>query len=814
MSEKGKFTPHDSAVLHVQGLSEFIDDRPRLANEVIVGLHFSEKAHARILKVDTREALSLSGMIAIYSATDFPHNLWGTIFQDQPLLADKEVQFVGEPILVLAATSQTVLDEARKLIRIEYEDLPAILSVSEARQAKSFIGSERFIARGNAEKTLKVAPHRIAGRIEIQGAEHFYLESQAAVVYPQENGSLEVHTSAQHPTEVQHVVSHGLGLESKDVVVVVKRMGGAFGGKESQAAPIAAYAALVARKLGRPARIVLSKDDDMIITGKRNPFEIEYQVGFDQSGRILALDAALFSDGGAYADLSTSIMERAMLHSDNAYFIENFRVRGQVCKTHMHPHTAFRGFGGPKGVLMIEKVIEEIAHRLGRDALEIRKLNCYRDGFDITPYGQRVENNTLPELFYRCEASSDYQRRRSEITRFNQRALVEGGEVLRGLSMTAVKFGISFTTRFLNQGNALVNIYRDGSVQVSTGATEMGQGVYARIARIVADELGLPLGRIRVMATSTEKNANTSPTAASSGTDINGAAAALACQQIKARLSELVTKLFRKDPSLWAVKTAGLGTELEIEVRSHAQPQDLFNVSSFHDVVFDEGFASLKSDPKCRISFADLCNEAYLNRISLSEYAHYKIPNLAFDKLKGQVGETAPGILGGAFLYFTQGVAVSEVSVSRQSGEVKVLRSDVLMDLGRPVNEALDRGQVSGGFVQGLGWMTTENLFYSPGGKLLSHSPSTYKIPSIHDIPRDFRIDLLTNSGNLVNVRGTKAVGEPPLLLAISVWTAVHDALRCVPSYSAPENFPQIKVPATSERVLEALDPTRFKEIG
>lgn len=814
MSEKGKFTPHDSAHLHVQGLSEFIDDRPRLANEVMLGLYFSERAHARILKVDTREVLSLPGMIAIYSAADFPHNVWGTIFQDQPLLADKEVQFVGEPILILAATNQSVLDQARKLIRIEYEDLPAILSISEARKTQSFIGAERFIARGNAEESLREAPHRIDGRIEIQGAEHFYLESQAAVVYPQENGSLEVHTSAQHPTEVQHVVSHGLGLESKDVVVIVKRMGGAFGGKESQAAPIAAYAALVARKLCRPARIVLSKDDDMIITGKRNPFEIEYSVGFDHAGRILALDAALFSDGGAYADLSTSIMERAMLHSDNAYFIENFRVRGQVCKTHMHPHTAFRGFGGPKGVLMIEKVIEEIAHRLGRDALEIRKLNCYREGFDVTPYGQRVENNVLPELFARCEVSSNYNERRAEIARDNQRVLRDGGEIIRGLSITAVKFGISFTTRFLNQGNALVNIYRDGSVQVSTGATEMGQGVYARIARIVADELGLPLERIRVMPTSTEKNANTSPTAASSGTDINGAAAALACQQIKARLSELVTKLFRKDPSRWAAKTAGLGTELEIEVKSQSQPQNLFDVSSYHDVVFDEGFAFLKSDPSRRISFPDLCNEAYLNRISLSEYAHYKIPNLAFDKLRGQVGETAPGTLGGAFLYFTQGVAVSEISVSRVSGEVKVLRSDVLMDLGRPVNEALDRGQVCGGFVQGLGWMTTENLYYSREGKLLSHSPSTYKIPSIHDIPRDFRIDLFANSGNLVNVRGTKAVGEPPLLLAISVWTAVLDALRYVPTYASPENFPQIKVPATSERVLEALDPLRFKEIG
>ena len=804
--------PHDSAVTHVQGLSEFIDDRPRLSNEVMVGLLLSEKAHAKITKVDISKALKLDGVLAIYLADDFPHNLWGTIFQDQPLLAKEKVQFVGEGIAVIAATSQDIVNKARALIEVKYEDLPAILSVSEARKQESFIGDERFIKRGDVEAALSSAQHRFNGKIKIQGAEHFYLESQAAVVYPMDDGNLEVHSSAQHPTEVQHVVSHALQLESKDVVSVVKRMGGGFGGKESQAAPIAAFAALVATRLNRPARIILNKDEDMVHTGKRNPFENEYEVGFDDTGRILALDVKLFGDGGAYADLSTSILERAMLHSDNAYHVPNMRVVGRVCKTHMHPHTAFRGFGGPKGVLMIEKVIEEIAHKLGMDSLEVRKVNCYKEGQDVTHYGQKVENNILTELFDHCEVTSKYISRRKQVFDYNAESLKDDGEHIRGLSMTAVKFGISFTTRFLNQGNALINVYRDGSVQVSTGATEMGQGVYARIAQVVSDELGVPYERIRVMPTSTEKNANTSPTAASSGTDINAAAAAKACQQIRARLSELVVNLFAKDPSRWAAKTAGLGTEVEIQVKEHSDAQDFFDVSAYHGVIIKDGFAYQEIDPSKKISFQDLCDEAYLNRISLSEYAHYKIPNLSFNKLTGQVDEGDNGNVGGAFLYYTQGVAVSEVSLNRITGEVKVLRSDILMDLGRPINEGLDLGQVTGAFVQGMGWMTTENLVYSKEGALLSHSPSTYKIPSIHDVPREFKVELLENNGNKSNIRGTKAVGEPPLLLGISVWTAIQNALCALPEYSV--EFPQMKVPATAERVLAAMNPEIFETDG
>jgi len=786
----------DSARTHVCGKSEYIDDRPALADELQVGIVYSPRAHAKFKNVDFSAALKLPGVVGIFCAKDLHHNRWGTIFQDQPLLAEGVVQFVGEPILVIAAESRLALERAKRLVKLEFTDLPAILSIQEARRQKSFLGFERMIERGEVEQAFASGALEFSGHLVIKGAEHFYLESQAALAYPRERGQIEVHSSSQHPTECQHVVAHALGLESKDVICIVKRMGGAFGGKESQAAPIAAYAALVAQRTGRSARIVLNRDDDMIMTGKRNPFEVDYRVAYAKYGKILALDVKLFSDGGAYADLSTAIMERAMLHSDNAYYIPNFRVAGQVCKTHMHPHTAFRGFGGPKGMLMIERVIEEVAHRLGKDPLEIRKLNAYRKG-EVTPYGQEIKDDVLPQLLERLAQEGEYVKRRAEISAANAGRKV--GDVLRGISLTPVKFGISFTTRFLNQGNALVNIYRDGSVQISTGATEMGQGVYTRVAQVCATELGVPFGSISVMPTSTEKNSNTSPTAASSGTDLNGAAVALACQRIKWRLVQVARAVLAKPESHWAKNSAGLGTESEILVTELGREAPIQSPMEFEDFDFTEGWVVSKRDRKVRISFTELCNEAYLNRVSICEYAHYRIRNLHFNKLTGK---------GEAFLYFTNGAAISEVSLHPDTGEVKLLRSDLLMDLGRPINHELDLGQVYGGFIQGMGWLTTENLFYSRDGKLLSHGPSTYKIPSIHDIPRDFRVRLLENQFNSTNVRGSKAVGEPPLMLALSVWTAIGDALRSLPRYE--EEYPALSVPATAEVILRALDPESF----
>jgi xanthine dehydrogenase large subunit len=798
--------PHDYAHTHVAGESEFVDDRPAMRNELFCDVFFSTRAHALIKRIDFTEALKMPGVVEIFTGRDFAHNLWGTIFKDQPILAVDKVQYAGEGIAIVVAETLEQAQRAKHKIIIEYTDLEPVLSIEEAKKKNSFIMEPRRIERGNVDEEMKKAPHTLEGKIIIQGHDHFYLESQVSIAYPLEDGQIEIHSSSQHPTETQHVVAHALGLPDKDVVCQVKRMGGGFGGKESQAAPFAAMAALAAQKLKRPVRICLTKDDDMIMTGKRNPFENEYKIGFDQNGKILAWDVKLFSDAGAYADLSTSIMERAMLHSDNSYFIPHMRVVGQVCKTHHHSHTAFRGFGGPKGVATIERAIEEIAHYLGKDPLEVRKINLYsdKDGRNTTHYGQLVKNNCLERLVNELASKCQYQKRRDDIRKFNQHEK----NFIKGMSLTTVKFGISFTTRFLNQGNALVIVHNDGTLQISTGATEMGQGVNARISEMVTKELGLPRTSARVMPTRTDKNANTSPTAASSGTDINGAAALLATRKIKKRLSELALKLLDIPKEKWASKTAGLGTQPEVilddpylnENDPNADAEWKSGVATYFDIHFEDGWVFHPKHLDKKIEFKYLVLEAYLNRISLSDYAFYRIPGIEFNKLSGQ---------GDAFLYFTQGAACSEVSVNKRTGEVKVLRTDILMDLGRPVNEDLDIGQISGAFIQGLGWVTTENLFYNEQGLLLSHAPSTYKIPNVQDIPREFKIELLENDENYANVRGTKAVGEPPLLLALSAWTAVNNALTYLPRYKA--EYPFIRIPATNENVLRAIDPERFK---
>ncbi len=784
---------HDSATTHVTGKSEYVDDRPMLKGELHCGLIYSPHAHARLVRLETSAALCVPGVICAVTAADVSHNMWGSIFQDQPLIAAGEVHYVGEVVAVIGAESKAALARGLAAVVCEWEKLPAIQSIDAAIAAKSFIGSERAIAVGDAPAALARAPHTISGRLEIGGADHFYLESQSCVVYPREDGQLEVHSSTQHPTETQHVVAHACGLPFSDVVCIAKRLGGAFGGKESQAAPIAAYAALVAKKSGRAARLVLTMDDDMIITGKRNPFQIEYRCGFDASGKILALDAMLHSDGGAYADLSTAIMERALLHCDNAYAVADMRVRGQVCRTNVHPHTAFRGFGGPKGVALIESIIEDVARAVGRDALDVRTLNCYSPSQDTTHYGQRVEDNHLPALFATLEQRCAYRARREEVRAFNEARAATGSRALRGLSLTAVKFGISFTSRFLNQGNALVNVHRDGTVQVSTGAVEMGQGVNARIAAVVAEQFGLPTTSVRIMPTSTEKNANTSPTAASVGTDINASAAKVACDAIRSRLSALAIQLRALPPESWPSRTSGLGTSEEIVLD---RPADQSESASFAD---GQVTVRDRTSKVFTIGFAELVREAYRSRISLSDYGFYTTPDLGFNKVTGK---------GRAFLYFTQGVAASEVEIDTDTGEVKVRRVDILMDLGRPINHALDMGQVKGGFIQGMGWLTTEHLVYDENGKLITHSPSTYKIPSVHDTPRTFNAGLIANDGNTKNIRATKAAGEPPLLLSISVWTAIRDALSSVRG-AQPES---LAIPATAERVLRALAPESFAE--
>ena len=761
--------PHDSSWGHVTGTSVFIDDRAPHRGEIQVGLVGSPVAHGILKAVDTAQAEKIPGVLAIYSAADLAHNTWGTIIQDQPLLTDHELNFIGEPILVIAATSQSALKAACKTVRLDIDEKTPILSISEARQQEAFIAVERTIQRGDPQKTFQSAEHILEGRFENKGQDHFYLESQACIVYPGENEQLEIHSSSQHPTEVQHLVAEALGLSQHQVVSIVKRMGGGFGGKESQAAPYAVYAALAAQKLKRPARLILSKDDDMMYTGKRHPFQTDYKVAFDAQGRIQAAEIHLFSDGGAYADLSTSVLERAMLHSDNAYYLPEALITGRICRTHTPPNTAFRGFGGPQGVAVIEHILEDIAIHLGKDAFDIRRVNIYQGERNTTPYGQEVENNVLPELFDQVLERSNYRQRRQEIDAFNAQSRTQ----IKGMAITAVKFGISFTTRFLNQGNALVNIHRDGSIQVSTGATEMGQGVNTKMRQIVAEEFSIEPTQVMVMATSTEKNHNTSPTAASSGTDINGSATVIACQKIKRRLAACAAEHFKQP------------------VRGNLEEIEIDENQTFAQIVFANGTVYNREQPEQTIGFNELVDMAFLNRISLSGYGFYKIPGIGFDKEKGQ---------GHPFHYFTNGVAVSEVLIDRFTGELKVQRADILMDLGRPINEAIDYGQVSGAFVQGMGWVTTENLIYNPTGHLLSHSPTTYKIPNIQDTPREFNIDLIANQEHK-NVRGSKAVGEPPLLLGLSVWAAVKNAL----SYGAQGQLPQLSIPANAEQILMEL---------
>ncbi len=770
-----KDLPHDSSVTHVAGESEFVDDRPAVQGELQVGIIFSKVAHGKIKKINFEKALRHPGVVGVWTGRDLSHNLWGTIIQDQPVMATETVNYYGEAVCILACESREILRQAKKLIEVEIEPKKPILTIDEARKKEFFIIAPRYIERGDVKSALQRAPHRLKGVVRMAGQEHFYLESQASIANPGEQGQVVVHTSSQHPTEVQHVVAHCLGLHYHEVVCVVKRMGGGFGGKESQAVPYSVMAAFVAKKTGRAARVILSKDEDMIFTGKRNPFENHYEVGFDDDGRLLALDVELYSDSGAYADLSTSIIERAMLHIDNAYYIEDIKIKGQVCRTHHAPTTAFRGFGGPKGVATIESIIEDVAVHLKKDALDIRQLNCYQGDRNITPYGQVIEQEMLPRLFSQLRKSSDYDQRRREIGRFNN----ESKTHLRGLSLTAVKFGISFTTRYLNQGSALVNMHMDGSVQASTGATEMGQGVNTKIAKIVADVFSIPLDSVKVMATSTEKNHNTSPTAASSGSDINGAAAKMAAETIKKRIQLAADQILKlpEDKRGKMANVLGLVEEIKIDESQSAE-----------HIIFENGAVYDSRNPQRKLKLQDLLQEVYLHRISLGAYGFYRYPGIHFNKTTGK---------GHPFFYYTNGVACSEVKIDRFTGEMKVQRVDILMDLGRPINKMVDFGQTSGAFVQGMGWVTTEKLFYDQAGALKTYSPSTYKIPSVQDTPRDFRVDFLVNDENKENVRGSKAVGEPPLLLGISVWTAIKDALASVQRASQP-----ISIPATQEEIL------------
>lgn len=765
MSTVGQNIPHDSARGHVTGESIYIDDMPVMRNELLVDFFWSPIAHGRIRSLDIEPARKVPGVVALFTYRDLHHNLFGPIIQDELLLAEDVVTFIGQPIIVIAAESREAIRLAKAAIVIDIERLEPVFTIDDAKCKKLFIGKTMKIERGDVEAAFARAEHVLRGTFINGGQDHFYLESQAAIALPGEHDQLVVHSSTQNPSEVQEVIAHLLGIPINKVVVVTKRMGGGFGGKECQATHPAAIAALVAEKTKRPARIVYNKDDDMRVTGGRHPFQIDYEVAFDRNGLIDGFRVDFFSDGGAFADLSTAVLGRAMTHADNAYYLANVRITGTVCRTNTPPNTAFRGFGGPQGAINIENAIDEVAAFLGKDPLDVRRVNLYgHEDRCTTPYLQTVENNMLPRIFDELETSSDYRRRVANVAAFN----AESKTHLRGISLTAVKFGISFNTKFLNQANALVNIYLDGSVQVSTGATEMGQGVNTKIAQLVADELGIAPDRVLVMPTSTEKNNNTSATAASSAADLNGAAAVDAAQRIRARMTEVVIEHFKR-----------AGSE---------SPQ----------VVFANGEIT---DGRERLTFSSLVKMCYHARVSLGERGFYATKYLEWDAEAGR---------GTPFLYFTKGAAVSEVEIDRFTGMMRILRSDLLMDIGRPINPGIDRGQITGAFIQGLGWLTNEELRYTADGELLSHSPTTYKIPNIQDLPPEFHVDWIDNPTNIKNVRASKAVGEPPLLLAISVFSAIKNAL----GFLSGDEIPKLNAPATGEEILLRMTAYRRRARG
>jgi xanthine dehydrogenase large subunit len=765
MSSVGKNIPHDSAVGHVSGESVYIDDMAPLRGELIVDFVWSPVAHGRIRGIDFGDAAPFAHL---FTYRDLHHNLFGAIIQDELLLAEDVVSFIGHPIVVVAAESRALIRKAKAAIKLDIEELEPVFTIDEAKRRGSFIGKTMTIKRGDVDSAFASAKNILEGTFINGGQDHFYLESQAALAVPGEFDQLTVHSSTQNPSEVQDVIAHLLGLPINKVTVVTKRMGGGFGGKECQATHPAAIAALVAHKLKRPARIAYNKDDDMCVTGGRHPFQNDYKVAFDDDGLITAAQIDFFSDGGAFADLSTSVLGRALTHADNAYYLPNALIRGTVCRTNHPPNTAFRGFGGPQGIATIENILEEIALLLKIDALEVRRRNCYGiDDRNITPYGQVVRNNHLPKLFDDIAERGEYAKRVAEVARFN----AASGTHLRGIACTAVKFGISFNTKFLNQANALVNVYLDGSVQVSTGATEMGQGVNTKIRQIVADEFGIDAERVLLMPTSTEKNNNTSATAASSGADLNGSAAADACRKIRLRMAIVAAEYFERVACIES-----------------------------SDIAFENGEVFDRGKPDQRVPFAALVKMCHLERVSVGERGFYSTQGLDWDADKG---------CGAPFLYFTQGVAISEIEIDRFTGMMHVRRCDLLMDIGKPINPGIDRGQITGAFIQGMGWLTNEELRRDAKGNLLSHSPTTYKIPNIQDVPPVFNVDWI-DAENPLNIRSSKAVGEPPLVLAISVWMAVKNAL----SFLTNGEIPKLNAPATGEEILMRMTSYRHAQRG
>ncbi|MBK1622911.1 xanthine dehydrogenase molybdopterin binding subunit [Afifella marina] len=757
--------PHDSGARHVAGEARYIDDMAELPGTLHIYVAMSDRAHAEIKAMDLEKVRAAHGVACVLTASDIPgENDASPVFGDDPVFADRNVEYHGQSIFAVAAETLALARQAADRAEIVYEDCDAVITLDEALKAGSDLLPPHEMRLGDCEGALAKAPHKVSGRVRIGGQDHFYLEGQIAYALPGEDGDIVVHSSTQHPSEVQHNVAKVLGLSDHAVTIEVRRMGGGFGGKESQPALFAAIAALVAAKTGRPAKCRLDRDDDMVMTGKRHDFLIDYEVGFDGEGRIAgaAFDQAMRC--GYSADLSGAIADRAMFHADNAYALNAARIRSRRMKTHTVSNTAFRGFGGPQGMVATERMIEKVAFALGKDPLDIRKANFYpAAGGALTPYHMEVTDSVIAEMVEELEKSSDYRTRREAVRAFNQASPV----VKKGLALTPVKFGISFTTRHLNQAGALVHVYKDGSVMLNHGGTEMGQGLFVKVAQVVAEEFQIDLARVKITSTRTDKVPNTSATAASSGSDINGMAAQAAARTIKERLIA------------FAAEAYGVSRE---------------------KIVFRPNRVQIGDE---EMSFAELVEEAYLARISLSATGFYATPGITYDR------ETATGH---PFLYFAYGAACSEVAIDTLTGENKVLRVDILHEVGRSLNPAVDMGQIEGGFIQGMGWLTTEELCWNGKGELTTHAPSTYKIPTANDRPDDMRIKIWEKGESQAEtIYRSKAVGEPPLMLAISVFSALADAVSAASDYKV---FPDLDAPATPERILFAVEDVRRQAAG
>ena len=757
-TDVGAAIAHDSAERHVRGSAAYVDDIREPAGTLHVAPGYAEATRGRLRSVDLDAVRRAPGVVAVLLASDIPGaNECSPSLGGDPVLADSEVLFHGQVVFAVAATSRRDARRAARLARIDVEEVaPAVDVEAGVRSGRQVLPPYEF-RRGAPRDAIAASPCIHEGTLRIGGQEHFYLEGQVALAIPGEAGEMFLHSSTQHPSDVQRLVARMLGVPLARVVCECRRMGGAFGGKESQAAQWACLAALAAHMTGRPAKVCLDRDDDMIMTGKRHDFRVAYRFGTDDEGRLTGVDVDFDARCGCSADLSLGVVDRTMFHADNAYYYPHARIHTRRVRTDTVSNTAFRGFGGPQGMLFAERMMDEIAIRLGLDPLTVRKRNLYGPGRDITPYGMRVRDNIAPRLIRTLERNCGYARRHGDIARHNARA----GPLRKGISLTPVKFGIAFTLKHLNQTGALVHLLTDASIQVNHGGTEMGQGLHTKVAQVVSGEFGVEAARVRITATQTDKVPNTGPTAASSGTDLNAMAALRAARAIRSRLVGLAARLYQVDRA---------------------------------DIAFSGGQVHTG---RRSVPLAELARLAFTERVSLSSTGFYATPKITWER------DTATGR---PFLYFAYGAACTEVTVDTTTGEMRVDRVDLLHDVGRSLNPAIDIGQIEGGFVQGMGWLTTEELVFDARGRLMTHAPSTYKIPACSDVPADFRVALWESSGNREpTVHRSKAVGEPPLMLALSVFSAITHAIASL----APGRVPPLDAPATPEAILRAVEALR-----